>query len=41
MAKDIWCAKSLGVDGIVTGPLRSETTIHREHLAQLTRSPGR
>ena len=35
MAKDILEAKSLGVDGIVTGPLQSETTIHREQLVQL------
>lgn len=35
MAKDILAAKSLGVDGIVTGPMDSETTIHREQLAQL------
>jgi len=35
MAKDIMVAKSLGVDGIVIGPLASETTINREHLAQL------
>ena len=35
MASDILVAKSLGVDGIVTGPMEDETTIHREQLAQL------
>ena len=35
MAKDIMAAKSLGADGIVTGPLASETTINREQLEHL------
>ena len=35
MAGDILVAKSLGVDGIVTGPMETATTIHREQLAQL------
>ena len=35
MASDILIARSLGVEGIVTGPMESETTIHREQLAQL------
>ena len=35
MCQDIITAKALGADGIVTGVLQSETTIHGEHMVQL------
>lgn len=35
MCNDILTARSLGVDGVVVGPLHSDATIHALHLAEL------